>query len=128
MLENNRLYRRIQTNNLFKTFSRTYARQTAKLADQKGSILESNISTQHFDRTNIRSCLDQRRADSQVSFSERDKIKGSTAPAFVRTEQANDHENSHLSQTMNITLNNTHSSSNSYSGNPYLNSLIVKRK
>lgn len=30
MLENNRLYRRIQVNNLFRTFSRTYARQTAK--------------------------------------------------------------------------------------------------
>ena len=67
MLENNRLYRRIQTNNLFKTFSRTYSRQTAKLHSQTeatSALENTNMTYQQFDRAGIRSCLDQRRASS----------------------------------------------------------------
>jgi hypothetical protein len=85
MLENNQLYRRIQTNNLFKTFSRAYARQTAKLVSHKALTLGRTGTTQGLDRTNIRSCLDQRRADSLANITERDILKGETAPAFLRS-------------------------------------------
>lgn len=58
MLENNRLYRRIQVNNLFRTFSRTYARQTAKAYPRQAPpLLYHTNQSSRFKRTNIRSCL-----------------------------------------------------------------------
>lgn len=122
MLENNRLYRRIQTNNLFKTFTNTYARQTAKLNHQQEFI------TQNLYRTTIRSCLDQHKIDSQSSCAQRCLSKGETAPTFIRREKTSANENSHYSRTVNISLANTYNGPNSYTSNPYLNTIISKRK
>lgn len=58
MLENNRLYRRIQVNNLFRTFSRAYSRQAAKAyLHQTPPLLDRTNQSSRFKRTNIRSCL-----------------------------------------------------------------------
>lgn len=132
MLENNRLYRRIQTNNPFRTFSRTYARSTAFNNSQSCNsekLAQTFEETQkELDRSGVHSCLGQRRTVFINTNTLKNTSQGHTAPPFGMTEPSYNKKGP-FSRTFDVpSLQSKLNKTESYSGNPYLNSTISNKK
>ena len=91
MFESNHLYRRIQQKNLFRTFSRTYSRQTPTrnlLSVNKKPITEQTLysTSSPFIHNNPTNILNQTKLSNFEISSQRVQLKGRTSPIFYRSE------------------------------------------